>query len=325
MRFTRPTPPARSFRLLPARSLFACCLFTLLVIVLAGCATTVGGTESSGATRTALPTLTPTPQSPCVRLVTGATPFQSVSGVPGLQTPSGTYISPATTSGGGVGQYTVATYTLCFLGKEADIDGGILTPTATPQSTVGYLVHTGWTPNNLFPDPTNFAYLDYCSNSHICVNSTGSGASFTFVGFDQYASHSGGYTTFQLHVATIAAPTCANDLKYYSGTAKYTIYQDGNTASSSNPTYHFLMPPATRVSSYLGGGTMGSSYAYYCSAGTQATVIAFLKLAMQNAGYTISNVTASGFSGVTGNSPTYQIDVSVPSPSNYYLRIFVPM
>jgi hypothetical protein len=322
MRFTRPVPPTHPFRPSVSRSLFACCLFTLLVIVLAGCTTTVGGTESSGATHTALPTLTPTPQSPCVQLVNGATPFHSVSSVPGLQAPSGTYISPAATSGGGAGQYTVTSYTLCFLGKEADIDGGLLISTATPQSTVGYLVHNGWTPNNLFPDPTNFAYLDACSNSHVCVNSSGSGAPFAFVGFDQYASHSGGYTTVQLHVATIATPTCANDPQYYSGTPKYTLY---NSAIPSNPVYHFLMPPATRVSTYLGGGTLGSTYAYFCSAGSQATIVAFLEQAMQNVGYAISNVTASGFSATTGNSPTYQIDVSVQSPSNYYLRIFVPM
>ncbi len=319
MRFTHHTPGSHS-----ARFLFIGSAVILLVLVISGCAPTASGGESASATATSVPTLTPTPQSPCAQFVAGATPFQSVSGVPGLQLPTGTYISAVTTSGGGTGQYTVASYTLCFQGNEANIDGGQLTPNATPQSTIGYLVHNGWTLNNLFPDPTNFAYLDYCSTAHICVNNAGSSAPFTFVGFDQYVSHGGGYTTFQLHVATMAAPTCVNDPQYYSGTPKYTIYEDGNSASSSNSTYHFLMPPATRVSTYLGGGTAGSSYAYFCSKGSQATVVGFLKQAMQNVGYTISNASASGFSASIGSNPTYSIDVSVSSPANYYLRVFVP-
>ncbi|HKW23699.1 MAG TPA: hypothetical protein VJO13_20125 [Ktedonobacterales bacterium] len=312
-----------------SRRLLSCCLIIAgaIALALSGCAVLAATNEASSATATSTsaPTATPTPQPPCTQLVAGATPLQSVSGVPGLQAPAGSYISPASTSGGGAGQYTVTTYTLCFQGNEASIDGGQLTPSATPTSTIGHLVHDGWKLNNLFPDPTNFAYLDYCSNAHICVNSSGSGAPFTFVGFNQYASHTGGYTTVQLQVGRIAAPSCLNDPQYYSGTPKYTIYEDGNTASSSSPTYHFLMPPGARVSTYLGGGTAGSSYAYFCSAGTQATIVSFLKQAMQNGGYAISSVTASGFHAETGSNPTYSIDVSVSSPGNYYLRVFVPI
>jgi hypothetical protein len=46
---------------------------------------------------------------------------------------------------------------------------------------------------------------------------------------------------------------------------------------------------------------------------------------MQNDGYAISSMTASGFHAETGSNPTYSIDVSVSSPGNYYLRVFVPM
>lgn len=295
----------------------------LAALLLAGCnataTVTIVGTAKSSPSATA--TLVP----PCATLVSGATPFNGVNGVSGLQVPTGTYIGAATTTGGGAGQYTIASYTLCFQGAEAAIDGGILTKSATPSSTLGYLVHGSWTANNLFPDPTNFAYLDACSSGHTCVNDPGTPNPFTFVGVDQFASHSGGYTTFRLQVATIAAPTCLNDPNYYSGTPHYTVYEDGNSASSSNPTYHFLMPPGTRVSTYKGGGTPGSTFEYFCSAGTQATVVAFLKNAMQNGGYTITNATASGFSGAYGSGPTYTIDVLVQNPNNYYLRVFVPM
>jgi hypothetical protein len=288
---------------------------------LAGCATSgVSGTQTSTPTPSPVPSATPTP--PCVTLVPSATPVTSVNNVPGIKLPTGTYGTPATTSGGGSGQYTIATYAMCYAGTEADVDG-------SPSSTLGNLEQAGWVVNNLFPDSSSFTYLDYCSagggSGHTCVNTAGVGNPFTFVSADQFASHSGGYTTFRLQVATIGAPSCLNNSQYYAGTPKYTLYEDGNKATSSNPTYHFLMPPATRVSTFQGGGTAGSTYTYFCSAGTQATVVAFLKLAMQNDGYAISNATASGFSASTGSGPTYRIDVSVSNPNNYYLRIFVPM
>lgn len=296
----------------------------LCVLSLAGCGTTVI-TGPSGSTATATIAATATPQPPCVQLVSGATPAQGVNGVPGIQLPAGTYTSIAATTGGGQGRYTVQSYTLCFQGAESAIDGGVISPSAPPTSTIGHLVHDGWMLNNLFPDPASFAYLDYCSSGHTCVNDAGSPSPFTFVGFDSFASHNGGYTTFRLQVASIAAPSCLNDPQYYSGTPKYTIYEDGNSASSSNPTYHFLMPPGTRVSTFQGGGTAGSTYVYFCSAGTQATVVSFLKQAMQNNGYAISNASASGFMATKGSNPTYSVSVAVQNPNNYYLRIFVPM
>jgi len=301
-------------------------LLILLVLSLAGCTTTaVSGAPGSTVAATATIAVTATPQPPCAQLVPGSVPAQGVNGVAGIQLPSGTYIGAATTSGGGQGQYTVHSYTLCFQGTESAIDGGVISPSAPPTSTIGYLVHAGWTLNNLFPDPTSFAYLDYCSSGHTCVNDAGSPNPFTFVGFDQFTSQSGGYTTFRLEVATIAAPSCLDDPQYYSGTPKYTIYEDGNSASSNNPTYHFQMPPGTRVSTFQGGGTAGSTYVYFCSAGTQATVVNFLVQSMQNDGYTISSAASAGFTATKGSGPSYRVDVSVQNPNNYYLRVFVPM
>lgn len=294
----------------------------ILALSLAACGTTVAS-GSPGATATATATIAPTatPQPPCTQLVPGSTPAQGVNGVPGIQLPAGTYISAATTGGGGQGQYTVQTYTLCFQGMESAIDGG-------SPSTLGSLTQSGWTTNNLFPDTTNYSYLDYCSSGptgHTCVNNSGSPDPFTFVSFDQFKSQTGGYTTFRVEVATIAAPSCLNNSQYYSGTPKYTIYEDGNSASSSNTTYHFLMPPGTRVSTYQGGGTAGSTYVYFCSAGSQATVVNFLVQSMQNTGWTISSAASAGFTATKTGSRTYTVVVSVQNPNNYYLRIFVPM
>ncbi len=309
--------------LISSRALLFCAL-TAATVMLPGCASSVA-ISTPTPHPTAAPSPTPTPLPPCAIALPGSAPLNSINGVPGIQLPPGTYGTAGTHSGGGTGQYTVTSYTICFHGGEAAIDGGQIPPAGPPTSTVGHLVQAGWVLNNLFPDPTNFAYLDYCSTQHVCVNSSGSGNPFTLVGFDQYASQSGGYTTAHLQVATIAAPACLNDAQYYAGTPKFTLYYDGNKASSSNSTYHFLMPPGTRVSTFQGGGTAGSTYVYFCSAGTQATTVNFLKLSMQNTGWAITNASASGFSASKGTNPTYRIDVSISNPNNYYLRVFIPM
>jgi hypothetical protein len=288
-----------------------------IVLGLTGCASS----SAPGGTVSATPSATssPTPQPACLQFVPGATPFTSLNGVTGLTLPAGAYISSGSQSGGGAGRYQVTTYTVCFHGSEGAVDG-------PSGSTLTHLKQTGWSLNNLFPDPTNNAYLDYCSNSHNCVNDAGAPNPFAFLGFDQYASQTGGYTTFRLQHATIAAPTCLSDPQYYSGAPKYTLYYDGSGASpSGDPRNHFQMPPGTRVSTFQGGGTAGSTYVYFCSAGTQASVVSFLTQAMSNDGWTISSASASGFAAAIGSGPTYTVDVVVQNPNNYYLRVFIPM
>lgn len=306
-------------------------LSAVVIASLAGCGSTTSTTSTTtGIVQTSAqqPTNTPTPG--CVQLVPGATLANGVSGVPGIQLPAGTYISAPTQSGGGAGQYIVQSYTVCFQGAEAQIDGGPSTPSATPTSTIGHLVHDdGWQVNNLFPQGSDAAYLDICSagggSNKECLNTSGSPSPFSFLLFDQFAAHNNGYTTFQLQVASIGVPTCSSNPQYFTGTPQYTLYQDGNTVNGGGGPYHFQMPPGTRVSSFQGGGTAGSTYAYYCSAGTQATILSFLKQSMQNVGYTFSTVSSSGFTATLTSSRTYSVEVSVTDPQNYYLRIFVPM
>lgn len=308
-----------------AHALIAGGLSLALALCLVGCAaTTTAGTSATAtpqpaATSTATPQATATPQPPCVQLVPGAAPFSGVSGAAGLMLPAGAYISSGAYGGGGAGQYHVTSYTACFHGAQSAING----PSGSTLSNLGA---AGWTLGNLFPDSSNFSYLDFCSAPRNCVNKGGSGSPFTFISLDQYATHTGGYTTFTIRVASIGAPSCLNDSQYYSGTPKYTLYYDGNgPGPSGNPWDHFQMPPATRVSVFQGGGTAGSTYVYYCSAGTQASVVAALKSSFTNTGWSISNATASGFSAKYGSNPTYAIDVNVPNPNNYSLRVFIPM
>lgn len=277
-------------------------------------------TPTPSVTATIAPTATPPP--PCAQLPGGATLFTALEAVPDLELPTGTYISAPTTSGGAVGRYTVQSYMVCFPGKEADIDGDFFGPGTRPQSPPSALVRLlrlGWMGNHLFPDSYDFASLDNCTGSRLCLNDAGTPDPFTFLSVDQFFARSGGITTFMLQVATIPAPKCLNDPRYYSGTPKYTIFEQGNTATSGNPAYYFVMPPATRVSTFKGGGTT-----YFCSAGTTASVVNNLQFSLQTDGYALNLVsdTDTNFVATKGSHPTYHVAVNVPSPGNYSLRLF---
>lgn len=298
-------------------------LFLVAALTLTGCAgtsSTAGGGTSAQPTVTETATATPAPGAQCAQLLPGATPFAGISGISGLNFPTGTYVTSPNYTGGGAGEYRIASYTVCFQGSQSQIIGN-------SSSTFAQLQSAGWLFNNLFPDPSSFTYIDYCSNDHNCFNSTGKGNPFTFIGFQQYTTPAAGYTTFSLQIATISAPSCLNDPNYYSGTPTYTLYENSlnKPPTSGAPEDKFYMPPATRVSTYQGGGTAGSTYVYFCSAGSAPQIVQFLADAMSNVGWTISAAASAGFTAEHGSNPTYRIDLSITNANNYYLRIYVPM
>lgn len=272
-------------------------------------------------TATVAPTATPLPA--CAQLPGGATLFAGLLTMPDLTLPPQSYISAPLTTGGGVGQYTVQSYTVCFPGQESLVDGDVYTPSANPTSSLGKLVRAGWTLNHMFPDSYDFAWLDQCTGVTYCLNDGGTPNPFTFLSVDQFAAQSGGVTIFRLQVATIAAPVCLNDPTYYAGTPHYTLYEEGNDFSKMTATYYFPMPPATRVSDYARTHP-GSQYRYFCSAGTPATILSILERGMQSNDYTLTQITPNGFVATKGSGPIYEVDVNVPSAGNYSLRIYPP-
>jgi len=281
------------------------------------------GTPTPTPTPSVTPTVTPTatPLPPCAQLPGGATLFTALEAAPDLELPTGTYISAPTTSGGGVGRYTVQSYMVCIPGKEEDIDGDFYGPGTRPQSplsTLARLLHFGWMGNHLFPDSYDFATLDGCTGTRKCLNSTGTSEPFTFLSVDQFFARSGGITTFMLQVATIPAPRCLNDPQYYSGTPRYTLFEEGNSPTSGNPAYYFPMPPATRVSTFTGGGATK----YFCSAGPTASVVSNLQFALQTHGFYLTNISENEFNATKGSTPTYHVEVKVPNPGNYSLRLY---
>lgn len=273
-------------------------------------------------TATIAPTATPVPA--CAQLPGGATPFYGLAAVPDLTLPVGSYIGAPVTTGGREGQYTVQSYTVCFPGDESAIDGDLYQPPANPTSALGKLERHGWTHNNLFPDDYTIAALENCTVTLKCLNNAGTPNPFTFLSVDKFTAQPGGATTFQLQVATIDQPACLNNPTYYSGTPQYSLYEEGNDFNTMTPTYYFQMPPATRMSNHVDSAS-GSTVKYFCSAGSQATVVNFMVGALGTESWTLSDITASGFVATKGTSPAfYEIDVNVPSANNYSLRFYPP-
>ncbi len=238
-------PSQRPPRRRPTSTLLAIAC-TIALVVAAGAifsALPRGSGASSSPVRTVTsqpsvpPTVAPTatPLSACGLLTGAGTPFQSLSLVPGLVLPSGTYISAASDTGGGTGRYSVHSYTVCYPGAEAAVDGDVLSPHGTPTSSLSLLEQSGWTAGELFPSDGDFSLLDHCTGFRYCLNDAGTPAPFTFLAVDQFFTRAGGLTTFRLQVATIPAPRCLNNPAYYSGTPRYTLYE-GETRRLTPPT-----------------------------------------------------------------------------------------
>ncbi len=150
-RFPGQSSPSFS---LPARGFALILTITLAApFLLASCASVSGGTSGTDQAPTVTATATPIPE--CVQLSPGATPFAGIDGVSGLALPAGAYITAPNYTGGGAGEYRIATYIVCFQGDQTAITG------APASATFTQLQAAGWKFDNLFPDPTNFSYIDY--------------------------------------------------------------------------------------------------------------------------------------------------------------------
>ncbi len=293
-----------------ALALSACSGSTVTVL-----APTATGTATA-ITTPAAPTATPLPSCatlvPGVVLITGSLPGFAI------HYPSGAYITPPTGSGGGTGQYVVNTYTLCYAGTVDELNG----PFSGHSSTFAYLFGTGWgTTPGMFPD--DGATLATCGGSRTCFTDAGDPNPFHFISFDQITTHAPNFVTFQMKTATIAAVTCPATSTYGAVEPQYLLFA-GNAIKPGTISHDYQFPPGTRAYNYLGGGYAGGVYVPYCANGSAASIAAFLKQSMQNGGYTITNVTATGFTAsYTASGQVYSTDVTA-NTNGFVLNEHIP-
>lgn len=285
-----------------ARILGALVLSTLLA--LAGCggsATATGGSPTP--TATLAPTSTPAPITTCAQLpgFAGA----AALAVPQTEFPTGTVSKPVVTSGGGAGQFTINEYDGCTPNNTTDL---IVSSGKGPEPFAHLVLFYGWGTGSTFPGDGQVQHdcagapCFYQDDQH-------------YLSLDQVTDHGNGVITFRLREALPPpAPSC--DPSVFTSAQYQTFEDQGNGV-------HIPLPPMSRVG--MGQGAAGSTYIPVCSAGTPASVQAFLNVALPAYGWSANPSVANSWTKSAGGL-TYSFDVQpLTSAQNWTLRIHRPM
>jgi hypothetical protein len=268
--------------------------------------TACGTTGSVAVVGTPTPTATPTPS--CATLLPGASAASAPAGFVGLRFPTGAVMTSPHASYGGTGQFTVQETDVCYAGTLDEVNG----PFLGHSSVFAYLLGSGWGTSTTFP--LNGQTQTPCSTGARCFRSGASPYVEYYLSFENLQSPITGYVTYHLRMATPPPyPTC--NPTYYGPSVPYS-YTFGSWA----------LPPLSKVSSFaLGGGHMGGYDYGVCSAGTPASILAFMEASVTAAGETPHNVTATGFCVSYMQSGFYGEDsVSVGSGNEWAIDHTVP-
>lgn len=276
-------------------------LLSLLCLTLAGCGQ--GGGPSP--TASVQPTATSKPTT-CeeVKGIGAAQPLN----LPAMQFPPGTVARPLSPDGGGPGQYTVASYLACSPNTDANLT---MSTGKGPESFTSLLLLYAWAPWSSFPTNgdkqgpcmgTCFAY-----NGDIVSKGLFSPAP-NFLQISPVASIGNGLQLFNLRVTTPpVAPTCdpgydTLDDEVFGHHPEYQTYYDVVGG--------IQYPPLTRLVGDSSPGTIGESL---CSAGTPASIKAFMDQQFSTHGYT---ATSCGANDCWQNSAT-TVTMSFPSATQW--------
>jgi hypothetical protein len=266
-------------------------------------------------TATAIPTVTPTPIPSCPTLLPGSVAATPITGFTEVQFPSGTVDTAPHQTYGGTGQFTIIEYDLCYTGTPDDLIG----PFSGHHSVTANLLGAGWGTSQTFPytgdiqQPCVEHCFDFADNQR-------------YLTLDQITDHGNSVITYRMRLAAPPlSPTC-NPTNYPAATP-YSIYFDPNTTSA----YHFQLPPLSKISSFNGGGHAGGTDTPICSAGTYATMIAFMQSSVTAAGWTVGTTSGTGFTAqMSQNGQTLTIDMStsnglISTTSEWVLTVHAPM
>lgn len=287
-------------------------------LALAGCAAssggTTGGTTGGGTNTTTAPTATatlaPTPQATTCTKVQGFSGATSLS-LPNMELPAGAIAPAPTTSFGGAGQYTVKTYTVCVPNNTGEL---IVSTGKGPEPLTHLLSFYGWAEWNHFPAGGDAQQS--CAQACFAFNMDDlSKALFTgaprFLSVEQITPLPHNLVTFTLKLAQASAPTCpsmfdTSDTATYGHAPEYTLYYDLATG--------IQWPPMTRLVGNSAPDIIGQDL---CSAGTTASVKAFMDHQFSSNGYT--SVACTGFGNDCWKSGSTTVMMNITSASDWTL------
>jgi hypothetical protein len=225
-------------------------------------------------TNTPTPTLTATPVPSCATILAGAGATSAPAGFDALKYPAGAVMKPLASSFGGAGQFSVQQTDACYPGTPDAVNG----PFSGHSSVFANLLGAGWGQANTFPGDGQTQAA--CAAGNFCLRDSGE----HYVALESIQTPLAGFVTYHLRLATPpAAPTC--NATYYGPSVAYS-YTFNNWA----------VPPLTKENDFVFGGGHAGGYNYgLCSAGTPATILAFMQAAVTAHGDTPHQVTATSF------------------------------
>lgn len=288
-------PPSWSIRL-PAVLTVA-----LVLVLTTACSgtTSVSGSSTPSVTPTATATAVPTT---CAQLpgFAGATPATPLAGF-NYGVPTGTVAAAPVPSAGAAGQYTLYDINFCAPNTTTALPVG-----ANQRPLATALQFYGWGTMTAFP-ATGDA-LTACVSPAVCYGynvETHSGAQYfgeapRFLALSGVQDRGNGLVTFHFKLAAPpTAPNCAYDSNYdsvdqtaFGAHPIFQLYLGAPTHTANDMFSGVQLPPVTRI---YGQGAAGHTYYQACSAGSAASVNAFM----------FGQLTTNGWTGCSGQpAPT---------------------
>jgi len=205
----------------------------------------------------------------------------AVFSLPSTPFPLGTVAQTPTTSGGGPGKYTIKTYQACAPHSDTNLD---ITTGKGPAPFTTLMPIFDWEKWNTFPE--GGAAQEPCLG--VCYTFNVDNASKAlfwgppgFLALENVTALGHGLVTFTLReAAPLAMPVCdssfdASDKSVFGHYPEYQTYYD----AAAGVQY----PPLTRVTGHPASNGFGETL---CSAGTVATIKAFMDQQFSSHGYT---------------------------------------
>lgn len=279
-----------------------------------------GASPVSNSTPTAAPptptaTATATPVPSCATLLPGAAAAASIAGFTDVHFSTNAVDTTPSHSYGGTGQFQIVEYDVCYSGTLDDLTG----PFSGHHSVIAYLYGAGWGNAPLFPYQGDFQTTCASPCFFFADNQR-------YLALEHITNHGGNLITYHLRLAA-PPPTPSCNASNYPASTPYAVFYDGNASSI----YHFQLPPLSKISNFNGGGHAGGTDIPICSAGTHATVLAFMHHAVTAAGWHVTTSTSTSFSAtLSSGGRTYQVDVNtmsglISTPNEWVLTTHVPM
>ena len=241
----------------------------VLVLALLGCGGTTTIVQSAPTA-----TRTPTPAPSCATVLPGAAAAAAPAGFTGLQFPTGAVMTALHSSYGGTGQFTIQETNVCYAGTPSQVNG----PFSGHSSVFAYLFGSGWGTSTTYP--LDGQTEKPCTAGANCFHS----GDEHYLSFENLTSPLAGFVTYHLRLgAPPPAPSC--DPTYFGPSVPYS-YSFGA----------YALPPLTKVSPAAGGeGFPGGTGTGFCSAGTPASILAFMQAAAVAVGDTPHQATSTSF------------------------------